>query len=56
MIPAFQHTVQVCHRFPAKKQTSSDFIALVTVHTDLWSQEEEFCHYFHLFSILFAMQ
>ena len=45
---AFQHTVWVCHRFPAKKQLSSDFMAAVTVRSDFGAQEEEICHYFHL--------
>ena len=43
---AFQYTVEVCRRFPAKKQSSSDFMAAVTVHSDLRAQEEEICHYF----------
>ena len=30
----FQHRVQVCHCFPAKKQSSSDFMAAVTIHSD----------------------
>ena len=47
-IPAFQHTVSVCHRFPAKKQQSSDFMAAVTICSDSGAQEEEICHYFHL--------
>ena len=29
IISAFQHTVHICHGFPAKKQTSSDFMAAV---------------------------
>ena len=48
-VSAFQHTVQVCHCFPAKKQSSSDFMAVVTVHSDLGAQEEEICPCFHLF-------
>ena len=35
---------------PAKKQTSSDFMAAVTIYSDFEDQEEEICHYFHLFS------
>ena len=35
--------------FPAKKQTSSDFMADVTIHSDFRAQEEEICHYFYLF-------
>ena len=45
-VSAFQH--QVCHRFPAKKQSSSDFMAAVTICSDFRAQEEEICHYFHL--------
>ena len=48
-VSAFQHTVQVCHRFPAKKQSSSDFMAAVTVCSDSGAQEKEISHYFHLF-------
>ena len=29
---AFQHTVSVCHSSPARKQSSSDFMAAITVH------------------------
>ena len=48
-VSAFQHTVQVCHSFPAKKQSPFDFMAAVTVCSDSGAQEEEICHYFHLF-------
>ena len=48
-VSAFQHTVQVCHSFPAKKQSSSDFMAGLTIRSDFGAQEEEICHYFHLF-------
>ena len=47
-VSAFQHTVLVCHCFPAKKQLSSYFMAAVTVHSNFGAQEEEICHYFHL--------
>ena len=47
-VSAFQHTVQVCHRFPAEKQLSSDFMAAVTICSDFGTQEEEICHCFHL--------
>ena len=33
-VSAFQHTVWIRHRFPAEKQSSSDFMAAVTVHSD----------------------
>ena len=35
---------------------SSDFMAAVTIHSDFEAQEEEICHYFHPFPLLFAMQ
>ena len=35
---AFQHTVWVCHSFPAKKQLPSDFMAAVTIHSDFRAQ------------------
>ena len=44
----FQHTVYVCHSFPAEKQSSSDFMAAVTICSDFRAQEEEICQYFHL--------
>ena len=48
-VSAFQHTVQFCHRFPAKKQMSSDFMATVTIHSDSGVQEEEISHCFYIF-------
>ena len=48
-VSAFQHTVYVCHCFPTKKQQSSDFTAAAVIHSDLGIQENEACHYFHLF-------
>ena len=36
------------HGFPAKKQSSSDFMASVTIHGDFGAHEKEICHYFHL--------
>ena len=47
-VSAFQHAVQVCHRFPAKKQLSSDCMAAVTVLSDSGAHQEEVCHYSHL--------
>ena len=32
-----------------KKPLTSDFTAAVTVHSDFGAQEEEICHYFHIF-------
>ena len=46
---SFQHAVQVCHSFPAKNQSSSDFMAAVTICTDFGAHEEEICHWIHLF-------
>ena len=48
-VSALQHTVYICHSFPAKEQLSSDFMAAVIIHSDFRVQEEEICHYFHLF-------
>ena len=42
-------TVELCHCFPPRKQSSSDFLA--TVHSDFRTQEEEICHCFHLLEI-----
>ena len=49
VMSAFQHTISVSHSFPAKKQSSSDFMATVTIHSYLRAQEEEIFHYIHLF-------
>ena len=38
---AFQHTISVSHSFPAKKQSSSDFMATVTIHSDFGAQERK---------------
>ena len=54
-ISAFQHTVWVCHSFPAKKQMSSDFMTAVTVFSDFKAQEEKICHYFYLFPICYEL-
>ena len=49
-VSTFQHTVLVSLFFsPAKKQSSSDFMASVTICSYFGAQEEEICHYFHLF-------
>ena len=39
----------VCHSFPAKQQSSSDFMAAVTTCSDFRAQEEETYHCFYLF-------
>ena len=43
------NTLSRCHSFPAKKRLSSDFIAVVTIHSDFRDKEKEICHYFHIF-------
>ena len=43
----------VCHCFPAKKQSSSDFMAAVTIHSDFEAQEEEIRQCFYLFHSYF---
>ena len=48
-VSAFQHTVYVCHNFPAKNQSSSDFMAATTICSDFRAQDEEICHYVHIF-------
>ena len=40
-VSALQYPVQVCHCFPSKKQSSSDFMAAVTIYSDFGAQEEE---------------
>ena len=49
-ISSSQYTVYVCQSFPTKKQTSSDFMAAVTIHSGFIRYDEEICHCFHLFS------
>ena len=38
-VSVFQHTVQVCHSFPAKKQLSPDFMVAVTILSDFLPKE-----------------
>ena len=40
-VSAFQHIVYVCHSFLAEKQSPSDFMATVTIHSDFRDQKEE---------------
>ena len=47
-VSAFQHSILVCHHFPVKKQSSSDYMAAVTICSDFGAKEEEICHHFHL--------
>ena len=35
--------------FPVKKQTVSDFMAVVPISSDFTAQEKKICHYFHIF-------
>ena len=45
-VSALQHTLCVCHCFPAKKQLSFDFMAHCS---DFGAQKEKNGHYFHIF-------
>ena len=49
VIPLLFNPCLVCHKFPAKKQSSSDLMAAVTICCHFRAQEEETCHYFHHF-------
>ena len=49
-VSVFQHTAQVSHCFPSKKQSSSDVMAAVSICSDFGAKEEEICHFFHLSS------
>ena len=40
---------QVCHSFPSKGQASLNFMAAVTVCSDFGAQENNICHWFHVF-------
>ena len=42
----------VIHNIPSKKQTSSNFMAAVTICSDFEAQEEKICHCFH-FSLFY---
>ena len=48
-VSTFQHTVYVCHCFPSQKQSSSEFMAALTICSDFGAQEEEICLYFLIF-------
>ena len=45
----FNTLSQVCHSFSSKEQTSSNFVAAVTVHSDFGAQENKICHCFIFF-------
>jgi len=48
-LPRCKHLLISWLQSPSTKmQTSSDFMAAVTIHSDFGDQEEEICHYFHL--------
>ena len=49
MMPLLCNTLSRFVIFPARKQSSSNFMATVTSHSDFRAQEEEVCHCFHLF-------
>ena len=40
---------EVCHSLSFKEQTSFDFMAAVTIHSDFGAQENQVCHCFHCF-------
>ena len=42
-------SILFCHNFPSKKQASFNFMASVTIHSDLRAQEEKICHWFYFF-------
>ena len=42
---------EVCHSLSSKEQTSFDFMAAVTIHSDFGAQENQICQCFHFFSI-----
>ena len=42
-------SLQVCHSFPFKEQTSFNFMAAVTIHSDFGAQEERIYFYFDFF-------
>ena len=41
IVSAFQHTVFVCHSFPAKKQSSADLMAAITICSDFRSKKRK---------------
>ena len=43
----FKYAFQVCHTFSSKEQTSFNFMAAVTVHSDFGVQENKICLCFH---------
>ena len=49
-VSTFQDTLSRLVIIFLPKQSSSDFMAAVTVHSDFGAQEVEICHYFHIFA------
>ena len=47
----FNMLVWVCHSFSSKEQASFNFMAAVTICSDLGTQENKICHCFHCFPI-----
>ena len=44
----FNTLSKVCHSFPSKGQEPFNFMAAVTICSDLWAQENKICHCYHL--------
>ena len=40
-VSTYQHAVQICHSFPAKKQSSSDLMAAVTICSEFRAKKRE---------------
>ena len=55
-VSAIKYTVQICHSFPSKEQTSLNFMVAVTVCSDFEAQENKICHCIHFSPLLFAMK
>ena len=45
------NTLSRSHSFPSKEQSSFNFMAAVTIHSDFGAQENKVCHCFHCFPI-----
>ena len=50
-VSAFEYAVTVCHTFSPKEQASFNFMAAVTICSDLRAQENAVCHHFHCLPI-----
>ena len=51
VMPLLFNMLQVRHCFSSKEQASFNFMAAVTICSDLGAQENKVCHCFHCFSI-----